>query len=147
MVTHNAVQIILAGFETTRNAFSGGVLALLENPRQMALLREDPRRLRLAAEEMVRWSDPVISLMRVATCDTELGGRQIRENERVMLWVPSLSEEDVMVIVPPAQTPVPTKVTPSNRLTVVPVSQPISNVGVLSAVLLSLLEEPVSLAP
>ena len=93
MVTYNAVQIILAGFETTRNAFSGGVLALLENPKQMVLLREDPRRLRLAAEEMVRWSDPVISLMRIATCDTELGGRQMRENERVMLWFPSANRD------------------------------------------------------
>ena len=93
MVTYNAVQIILAGFETTRNAFSGGVLALLENPKQMALLREDPRRLRLATEEIVRWSDPVISLMRTPTTDTELGGKRIRENERVMMWFPSANRD------------------------------------------------------
>ena len=93
LVAHNAVQIILAGFETTRNAFSGGVLALLEHPDQMALLREDPKRLRLAAEEFVRWSDPVISLMRTATADTELGGRKIREGERVMLWFPSANRD------------------------------------------------------
>jgi cytochrome P450 len=93
MVTYNAVQIILAGFETTRNAFSGGVLALLEHPEQMALLREDPRRLRLATEEIVRWSDPVISLMRTPTRDTELGGTRIRENERVMLWFPSANRD------------------------------------------------------
>ncbi len=93
LVAHNAVQIILAGFETTRNAFSGGVLALLEHPDQMAFLREDPKRLRLAAEEFVRWSDPVISLMRTATADTELGGRKIREGERVMLWFPSANRD------------------------------------------------------
>ncbi len=93
LVAHNAVQIILAGFETTRNAFSGGVLALLEHPDQMALLREDPKRLRLAAEEFVRWSDPVISLMRTATADTELGGRKILEGERVMLWFPSANRD------------------------------------------------------
>lgn len=93
LVAHNAVQIILAGFETTRNAFSGGVLALLEHPDQMALLREDPKRLRLAAEEFVRWSDPVMSLMRTATADTELGGRKIREGERVMLWFPSANRD------------------------------------------------------
>ncbi len=96
MVTYNAVQIILAGFETTRNAFSGGVLALLEHPEQMALLREDPRRLRLATEEIVRWSDPVISLMRTPTRDTELGGQKIRENERVMLWFPSANRDDAV---------------------------------------------------
>lgn len=93
LVAHNAVQIILAGFETTRNAFSGGVLALLEHPDQMALLREDPKRLRLAAEEFVRWSDPVISLMRTATADTVLGNHEIREGERVMLWFPSANRD------------------------------------------------------
>ncbi|MGH8595345.1 MAG: cytochrome P450, partial [Gammaproteobacteria bacterium] len=92
-ISHNAVQLILAGFETTRNAFSGGVLALLERPDQMALLRQDPKRLRLAAEEFVRWSDPVISIMRIATADTELGNRQIREGDRVVMWLPSANRD------------------------------------------------------
>ncbi len=92
-VAHNGVQLMLAGFETTRNAFSGGVLALLENPAQMALLREDPKRIRLAVEEFVRWSDPVISLMRVATADTEIGGRPIHAGDRLLLWFPSANRD------------------------------------------------------
>lgn len=92
-VAHNAVQLMLAGFETTRNALSGGVLALLEHPAQMALLQEDPKRLRLAAEEFVRWSDPVISLMRTTTAETALGGKKIREGERVMMWFPSANRD------------------------------------------------------
>jgi len=93
-VAHNGVQLMLAGFETTRNAFSGGVLALLEHPDQMALLREDPKRLRLAVEEIVRWSDPVVSLMRTATVDAELGGQKIRAGDRVMLWFPSANRDE-----------------------------------------------------
>ncbi|MCP5200894.1 MAG: cytochrome P450 [Gammaproteobacteria bacterium] len=93
-IAHNGTQLMLAGFETTRNAFSGGVLALLENPDQMALLREDPKRLRLGVEEFVRWSDPVISLMRTATGDTELRGRRIRAGDRVMLWFPSANRDE-----------------------------------------------------
>ena len=92
-IAHNAVQVILAGFETTRNAFSGGVLALLEHPAQMALLRGDRKLLRLAAEEFVRWSDPVISLMRTTTAQTELRGVKLREGERVMLWFPSANRD------------------------------------------------------
>ena len=92
-VAHNAVQVILAGFETTRNAFSGGVLALLEHPAQMALLRRDPKLLRLAAEEFVRWSDPVISLMRTATADTMLGGKQLHEGQRLILWFASANRD------------------------------------------------------
>ena len=93
-VAHNGVQLMLAGFETTRNAFSGGVLALLQHPDQMALLREDPKRLRLAVEEIVRWSDPVISLMRVASADTELGGRKIQAGDRLLLWFPSANRDE-----------------------------------------------------
>lgn len=93
-IAHNGTQLMLAGFETTRNAFSGGVLALLRNPEQMALLREDPKRLRLGVEEFVRWSDPVISLMRAATCDTELRGRTIRAGDRLMLWFPSANRDE-----------------------------------------------------
>lgn len=92
--TYNAVQVILAGFETTRNAFSGGVLGLLQNPKQMALLREDPKLIRLAAEEFVRWSNPVISLMRVATEDTDLGDKHIRANDRVLLWFSSANRDE-----------------------------------------------------
>lgn len=92
--TYNAVQVILAGFETTRNAFSGGVLGLLQNPAQMDLLRADPKLLRLAAEEFVRWSNPVISLMRVATADAVLGGQQVRANDRLILWFPSANRDE-----------------------------------------------------
>lgn len=93
-VAHNGVQLMLAGFETTRNAFSGGVLALLQNPDQMALLREDPKRLRLAVEEFVRWSDPVLSLMRVATADTEIGGKPVRAGDRILMWFPSANRDE-----------------------------------------------------
>ncbi|MGH8598037.1 MAG: cytochrome P450 [Gammaproteobacteria bacterium] len=93
-VAHNGVQLMLAGFETTRNAFSGGVLALLENPAQMRLLREDPKRLRLAVEEFVRWADPVVSLMRIATADTEIGKHKIKSGDRLLLWFPSANRDE-----------------------------------------------------
>lgn len=91
---YNAAQLLLAGFETTRNAFSGGVLALLQNPEQMAKLRADPKLIRLAAEEFVRWSNPVISLMRVATADTEIAGQKIRANDRLILWFASANRDE-----------------------------------------------------
>ena len=93
-VAHNAVQLMLAGFETTRNAFSGGVLALLQNPDQMDMLREEPKRLRLATEEFVRWSNPVISIMRTATGESELRGKTIKENDRLILWFPSGNRDE-----------------------------------------------------
>jgi cholest-4-en-3-one 26-monooxygenase len=93
-IVQNGTLMILAGFETTRNSFSGGLLALLENPEQMELLRRDPKLIRRAVEEMVRWSNPVISLMRVATADTEIGGQAIKAGERVVIWMASANRDE-----------------------------------------------------
>lgn len=95
-IAYNGQQVMLAGFETTRNAFSGGVLALLEHPREMEKLREDPSILRYGVEEVVHYSDPVISLMLVATEDLELGGKTIRAGDRLVLWFASANRDETV---------------------------------------------------
>lgn len=85
--------MVFAGFETTRNAIAGGVLAFVENPEQLALMREDPKRLRLAIEEIIRWTDPAISVMRVATRDAQIAGKPVRAGDRVVLWLPSANRD------------------------------------------------------
>jgi cytochrome P450 len=95
-VAYNGQQLLLAGFETTRNSFAGGVYALLQHPEQMAILRKDRRVIRLAVEEFVRWTNPVLSLMRTATADVEIGGKQIKAGDRVVCWTASANrDEDV----------------------------------------------------
>jgi cytochrome P450 len=86
--------MILAGFETTRNSFSGGLLALLQHPEQMEMLRRDPKLVRKAVEEMVRWSNPVITFMRVATADADVGGQAIKAGDRVVLWLASANRDE-----------------------------------------------------
>ncbi len=93
-IAYNGQTLMLAGFETTRNAFAGGVLALLEHPREMEKLRADPAIIRYAVEELVRWSNPVISFMRVATADAEVGGKQIRAGDRVVIWLASANRDE-----------------------------------------------------
>lgn len=93
-IAYNGFVLLIAGFETTRNAFAGGVLALLQNPLQMTKLRENPKLIRLAAEEMVRWTNPVISVMRVATADTEIGGKRIKTGDRVVAWLASANRDE-----------------------------------------------------
>ena len=88
--------LVVAGNETTRNATSGGLLALLENPEQFRRLKSDPTLIKSAVEEIVRWTSPVIQFARTAASDTVVRGQKIRAGESVCLFYPSASrDEDV----------------------------------------------------
>ena len=86
--------LILAGNETTRNAISGGLLALCENPDQRAKLQADMSLLPVAVEEILRYVSPVTHMARVATADTEIGGKKIAKGERVVMWYPSVNRDE-----------------------------------------------------
>ena len=88
--------LTVAGSETTRNAITSGLMALLDNPEQLEVLRRDPGAMRSAVEEILRWSSPVAYFARRATRDTEIRGVPIRAGERITLWYPSGNrDEDV----------------------------------------------------
>ena len=86
--------LTFAGSETTRNALAQGLMALLDNPKQLADLRRDPSLLPTAAEEVVRWSSPVICFARPVTRETKLGGQQLHAGDRVGLFYPSANRDD-----------------------------------------------------
>ena len=83
----------VAGSETTRNALSQGIAALAAEPDQLQLLRDQPDLLPGAADEMLRWSSPVLMFGRTATQDVELGGVRIGAGERVVLWYPAANRD------------------------------------------------------
>lgn len=90
------LMMAVAGNETTRNAISGGMLALMENPGERDRLIADPSLLPSAVEEMLRWVTPVIHFRRTATRDVELRGKTIREGDKVVMLYPSANhDEDV----------------------------------------------------
>jgi cytochrome P450 len=78
--------LAVAGNETTRHSISHGLLALIEHPDQLARLRAEPELKSTAAQEILRWATPVHHFRRTATCDTELRGVQIRENDKLATW-------------------------------------------------------------
>jgi len=86
--------LVVAGNETTRNAASGGLLALIENPDEFAKLRADPGLLNPAVEEIVRWTTPVIQFCRTATEDVEMHGKQIRKGDAFCLFYPSANRDE-----------------------------------------------------
>ncbi|MGH7897031.1 MAG: cytochrome P450 [Candidatus Binatia bacterium] len=86
--------LAVAGNETTRNATSGGMLALVENPGEMQRLRQDPSLLPTAADEILRWTSPLIHFCRTAAEDAELRGQRIRKGELLVLFYPSANRDD-----------------------------------------------------
>ena len=88
------VLMIVAGNETTRNATSGGLLALMENPGELEKLRRDPSLIPTAVEEIVRWVSPVIQFCRTALEDVELRGVTIRKGEACCIFYPSANRDE-----------------------------------------------------
>ena len=86
------ILLSVAGNETTRNAISHGMLAFLDNPEQWELYRA--QRPDTAVDEIVRWATPVTVFQRTAMADTELGGQQIKEGDRVGLFYRSANFDE-----------------------------------------------------
>lgn len=93
-LAHNGFLYIAGGLETTRNAISSGLLALIQNPHQRSELARNPELMSTAIEEVLRWSSPITHIARVATQDIELRGKSIREGQRLALWLPSGNRDD-----------------------------------------------------
>ncbi|MEO3760890.1 cytochrome P450 [Mycobacterium sp. B14F4] len=90
------VIVASAGHDTTKDAISGGLHALIENPGELDRLRNDMSLMPTAIEEMIRWTTPVKEFMRTAAEDTEVRGVKIAKGESVYLaYVSGNRDEDV----------------------------------------------------
>jgi cholest-4-en-3-one 26-monooxygenase len=86
----------LAGNETTRNAMSHGMAALLEHPDQYQLLVDDPSLAESATEEILRWASPVMYFRRNVTADMEYKGHQLHEGDKISLWYISANRDEAV---------------------------------------------------
>ncbi|MGR9089131.1 MAG: cytochrome P450 [Gammaproteobacteria bacterium] len=86
--------LIAAGNDTTRNALTGGVAALLEHPGELERLCRNPELLPDAIEEILRWTSPVVNFLRTATEDFELAGTRIAAGDTVGLFYPSANRDE-----------------------------------------------------
>jgi cholest-4-en-3-one 26-monooxygenase len=86
--------LAVAGNETTRNAITHGMHAMLNNPEQWELYQAE--RPDTTADEIVRWASPIVVFQRTAKQDTVLGGQEIKAGQRVGMFYSSANfDEDV----------------------------------------------------
>ena len=75
--------LAVAGNETTRNATTHGMVAMLEHPEQWELFKRE--RPETAYGEILRWASPITQFQRTAMEDTEIGGVSIAKGDRVLI--------------------------------------------------------------
>ncbi|MGN6587481.1 MAG: cytochrome P450 [Solirubrobacterales bacterium] len=86
--------LVAAGNDSTKATYSSAMRALMEHPDQRRLLVDDPALIPGAVEEALRMFPAFAHFRRTATKDTELGGQQIKEGDKVVMWYASSNRDE-----------------------------------------------------
>jgi pimeloyl-[acyl-carrier protein] synthase len=92
-VLANAIMMIAAGTETSQNAISYGILALLDHPEELARLQSDPSLLPQAVEELLRHSSMGVLGTAITLTEAELGGKRIGPGQ-ILFWSSTAANRD-----------------------------------------------------
>lgn len=93
-VRANIKLFISGGLNEPRDVIATALHALLADPEQEALAREDPENLAEATEESLRWTSPIGMFPRVVHEDTELGGVELAAGTRIGVLIASANRDE-----------------------------------------------------
>jgi cytochrome P450 len=85
--------LLIAGHETTRNLLGNGMLALLQHPWQITLLKTNPALISSAVKELARYDSPVQFAGRTAVEDFVWHDQQIKKGQTVVLLLASANRD------------------------------------------------------
>lgn len=94
--------LIIGGNDTTRNTMTGSVNALNLFPEQYGLLRNDHGLIDQMVAEVIRWQTPLAHMRRTALQDVEVGGKQIKKGDKVVMWYYSGNRDESVFDAPDA---------------------------------------------
>lgn len=87
--------LITAGHDTADNMIGSGMFALLTNPEQLSLLKENPELIKAAVEEFLRYRSPfLLATMRWASEDIVLGDKLIRRGDAILVSLAAANRDD-----------------------------------------------------
>jgi cholest-4-en-3-one 26-monooxygenase len=95
-IVQEMLLILIGGDETTRHVISGGMLALLEHPEQLDVLRSGTADVAVAVEEMIRWVSPIQNMARTVTRDITVRDQQLKEGDQLIVFYPSANRDEAV---------------------------------------------------
>lgn len=86
-------SFLSAGVDTTVNGIGHLMLAFATHPGEWQKLRKNPALIKRAFEESLRWDSTVQTFFRTTTCRVEIGGTEIPEGKKVLLFLAAANRD------------------------------------------------------
>jgi cytochrome P450 len=86
--------LLSAGAETTYRSSSNLLYGLLTHPDQLEAVRDDRSLLPQAIEEALRWEPPLLTILRTAVRDVELGGKTLKAGDSVVINIGGANHDE-----------------------------------------------------